>query len=120
MRVTPNSRFFGQPCSYVGTACAYEDYYGKSFPGGLPDGLKANGYLSLEGENRYLRSWLPVSKKVYFKRGERPLFRDFLRTNTARCCVCVFGHFVYVKGADYWSFFDNEEDEVVCVWYLKS
>ena len=119
MRITPDSKYLRLPCSYVGTGCAYEDYYEIPFPGDLPDGLKGDGYLTLEAENRYIRQFLPIRKKVYYRRRDRIKLGTFLARNTARCCVCVLGHFVYVNGKDYWSFFDNENDDVVCVWYLK-
>lgn len=101
MRIVLDMKYFGQPCSYVGTSCAFEDYFNKPFTAGLPEGLRANGFLSLVSENQYIRKWLPVRNKFYFKRGTRPLFRDFLRENIFCCCVCVYGHFVYVKGHDY-------------------
>lgn len=44
---------------------------------------------------------------------------QFLSENTNRAAVCVLGHFIYVNGEDYWSFFNNENDPVVCVWYIK-
>jgi hypothetical protein len=118
MRWIPDYKFYGLPCSYVGTACAYENITGKSFPGPFPIGLKADGYLSLDNENRYIRKLLPVIKKEYYKRGERPLLKDFLKDNKGKCCICVYGHFLYADGGDYWSFFDNENDEVVCIWYI--
>ncbi len=118
-RIVPNSKYRGLPCSYVGTGCAYEDVFKKPFTVPLPDGLKDDGWLTLEKENEYLRQHLPVKKKVYFKRTERIALREFLQANTDRCCICVYGHFIYANGKDYWSFFDNENDPVVCVWYIK-
>lgn len=119
MRITPAARYQGMPCSYVGTGCAYEDYYGEPFPALPSPELKEDGWLTLEGNNRYIRAYLPVRKKVYYKRSERPRLRDFLAKNNEKCGVCVYGHFIYVNGHDYWSFFDNDDDPVVCVWYLR-
>jgi hypothetical protein len=118
MRIEPGEKYYGMPCSYVGTGCAYEDIVRQTFIAPLPENVREDGYLTLEAENRYLRSILHVRKKVYFKRGERPKLRDFLKDNKEKCCVCVLGHFVYVNGCDYWSFFNNEDDAVVCIWYL--
>lgn len=118
MRIIPVDKYRGLPCSYVGTGCAYEDITKKEFDVDLPDSLKSDGYMTLEGENKFLRQFLPVKKKVYYKRSERILLRDFLRSNTDCCCICVLGHFIYAKGGDYWSFFNNDNDPVVCVWYL--
>ncbi len=117
-RITPSAKYRGLPCSYVGTGCAYEDVFKKPFDIPLPEGLKDDGWLTLENENRYIRQYLPIKKKQYFKRNERITLWEFLETNTERCGVCVYGHFIYVNGKDYWSFFNNEEDPVVCVWYI--
>lgn len=119
MRIEPKYIYDGLPCSYVATGCAYEEHYGRTFMAPLPDGLRNGGYLSLEGANRFIRKYLPVRKRVSFRRSERPLLKDFLRTNHERACVCLYGHFVYISGGDYWSYFENENDPVVCVWYLK-
>lgn len=119
MRITPNIKYNNMPCSFVGTGSAYEDVYKTPFTAPLPMGLQTNGYLSLEDENKYIRKYLPVAKKVYYKRGERPLLKDFLKDNDKRCCICVYGHFIYVNGKDYWSFFNNENDDIVCIWYIK-
>lgn len=119
MRFIPDLKFDRMPCSYVGTGCAYEKICGKEFLGPFPEGLKRNGYLTLKDENRYLRSILDVEKEVYFKRGERIRLEAFLKQNDKKCCICVFGHFLYADGHDYWSFFDNDQDEIVCIWYLK-
>lgn len=118
-RIEPDEKYRGLPCSYVGAGCAYEDITQEAFNMALPDGLKSDGYLSLDNFNRFLRQILPVRKKQYFKRIERFTLREFLETNEARCCVCVYGHLIYVNGKDYWSFFDNDNDKVVCVWYFK-
>lgn len=119
MRCTPESKYLGMPCSYVGTGCAYEDITGKPFSPELPEDLRDDGYLTLEGENKFLRQFLKVKKKIYFRRTERMPLREFLYANTEKCCVCVYGHFIYVDGKNYWSFFENENDPVVCVWILK-
>ncbi len=78
MRITPAGKYSGLPCSYVGSGCAYEDIFGEVFDKPLPEGLKSDGWLTLEGNNRYVRSLFDVAKKVYYKRGERPMLRDFL------------------------------------------
>ena len=71
-------------------------------------------------ENKFIRSFLKIKKKQYFKRTERVSLKEFLEKNTERCCVCVYGHFIYVDGNDYWSFFDNDNDKIVCIWYIES
>lgn len=118
MRYRPSDKYRGLPCSYVGTGCAYEDITGMVFQEPLPPGLKEDGWLTIDNMNRFIRSLLPVKKKTYFKRGERMKLCDFLATNIERCGVCVYGHFIYVRGHDYWSFFNNENDDIVCIWFL--
>ena len=120
MRFVPDPKYDGLPCSYVGTGCAYEAVTGKSFNSPIPDSLKSDGYMTLDGENKFIRSFLKIKKKQYFKRTERVSLKEFLEKNTERCCVCVYGHFIYVDGSDYWSFFDNDNDKVVCIWYIES
>lgn len=118
MRIEPQMKYNGLPCSYVSAGCAYEDFYGEEFKEPILDGLKSDGWSTLDNTNKYIRSLLPVIKKVYYKKSERMLLQDFLKSNEARCIVCVYGHFIYVNGQDYWSFFDNSNDKVVCVWYI--
>ena len=119
MRYLPDSQYEGFPCSYVAAGCAYEAVTRKPFPEQMPDGLKEDGWATLENMNRYIRSILSVRKKVYYKRQDRIPLRKFLTENTEKCIVCVHGHFLYADKDDYWSFFENDADPVVCVWYLK-
>ncbi len=119
MRIEPNAKYQGLPCSFVGVGCAYEDIKHMCFCTAMPEGIKEDGYLTLDSANRFIRQFLSVKKKVYYKRDIRIPLKEFLNQNTEKCCICVLGHFIYVSGSDYWSFFDNEDDPVVCVWYLK-
>lgn len=118
MRITPNRKYNGLPCSYVGTGCAFEDITGQRFKEKLPEGLREDGWATMKQLNAYVREHLPVKKKVYYTRAERFKLRDFLANNTGRAGVCVLGHFIYVNGQNYWSFFNNLNDDVVCVWYI--
>ena len=99
--------------------CAYEDYFNIEFNAVLPLGLKEDGYLSLDFMNKFVRAYLPVKKKIYFKKNERIKLKDFLEINVEKACVCVLGHFVYVSEGDYYSYFDNMDDPIVCIWYLE-
>ena len=119
LRIRPLSKYYNRPCSYVGVGCAYEELGLGDFDPDLPEGLKDDGYLSLDNANRFVRQFLKVRKKQYFKRSERITLEEFLENNKEKCCICVLGHFIYADNGDYWSFFDNSEDKVVCVWYLK-
>ena len=119
MRITPSDKYEDQPCSCVSVGCAFEDTFGKDYHINLPDGVREDGYLTLDNMNAFIRSVLPIKKKVYFKRSERIPLKEFLESNKGRCVVCVLGHFIYVNGDNYWSYFDNEDDDVVCVWWIK-
>lgn len=119
-RITPSYELFGgYPCSYVAvnSALLYGGRCKDYAPTELPDGLRSSdGYLTLNGNNKYVRKHLPVRKRRDFKRGERPKLKDLHLEGSA--IVVVYGHCIYVDGETYWSFFDNEEDEVVAVWEL--
>ena len=114
----PEKKYIGFPCSYVAAGCAYEDITSKDFEPDLPIGLHDDGYLTLNGADKFLRQFFFV-KKEYFRRNDRVPLKDFLKKNTEPCAICVLGHFLYANGQDYWSFYDNDNDPVVCVWYLK-
>ena len=111
IRREPDHALRGYACSIVAVSCAL-----KRIPQDLPR-LRNDGWASLEVANKFIRAHLPVKKKVYFKRGQRPRLRDFHVHGTA--IVCVYGHLIYVDHEEYYSFFDNLNDEVVCVWLLK-
>lgn len=117
MRITPKSIYNGLPCSFVAVGCAVGEKNEDLMR--FADGLKDDGYLSLDNMNKYIRSLLPIQKKQYFKRGERPILKDLLENNQRKAVVCLLGHYVYVDGKDYWSFFENEYDDVVCIWWIK-
>ena len=120
MRKIPKNKYKGLPCSYVGTGCAFEDLTGERFTAPLPEGLADNGWATLRKLNSYVREHLPVKKQIYYKRTDRFKLRDFLKTNKGPAGVCVLGHFIYVNDDTYWSFFDNRNDDVVCVWYISA
>lgn len=119
MRQNPLEKYMGMPCSYVAAGCAYENIEKRPFTRPLPETLRPDGYLTLKEMNRYIRFVLPIRKKEVFKRGERLKLRDFLAKNSKKCCICVKGHFLYANGPDYWSFFPADDDDVVCVWYIR-
>ena len=118
MRHEPNSKYNSLPCSVVGTGTAYEHLTGKEFTIALPEGIKPDGYLPLADEDKYIRQFLNVKKMKYFQRKVRIPLAVFLHDYKGAATVCVLGHFVFVENGDYWSFFDNDNDMVVCVWYL--
>ena len=118
-RIEPKERYEEMPCSYVAVGCAYEKFYQKPFTQPLPKELKDSGYLTTAAMNKYIRGHLPVRKKIHYNRGTRPTLGEILEGNTSRCIICVYGHFLYAEYNQYWSFLDNEMDDVVDIWYLE-
>ena len=118
MRHEPNPKYHNFPCSVVGTGTAYEYLTGNPFSMDMPKGIKDNGYLPLSNEDAYIRQFLKVKKKKYYQRKDRITLARFLNDYKGTAAVCVLGHFIFVDNGDYWSFFDNDEDPVVCVWFL--
>lgn len=122
MRFEPSRKFLGFPCSIVGTGTAYEYMTRQYFSLDekvYPEGLNSSGYLSLRNEDKYIRRFLQVKKKVYFEKPDRITLKEFIRRNKEPAAICVVGHFIFAADGDYWSFFNNDEDRVVCVWFLE-
>lgn len=113
-RIVPTEKLAGIPCSILavliakGEAPDVSDYLTK---------LRLDGYASLDTANKFIRDNLNVKKRIDYKRGQRPKLRDLHLDGKA--IVCVYGHFVYLDHEAYWSFFENEADDVVSVWILK-
>jgi len=117
-RIEPISIYRGLPCSMVAVGTAKGETDKSKLK--KPTGLKADGYLSLNNMTAYIKENLGAAKKVVFKKGERPVLRDWVHANVGKkAVVCCLGHFVYVDGKDYHSYFWNGGDEVVCAWILK-
>lgn len=116
MRIEPDNKYRKTPCSYIGIGCAYENIYGRDF-----DVLKSedlSSYPFVKDIDKYIRQYFKVDDMHYLKGSERITFKQFLATNTKECLVYVYGHFMYVNGKDYWSFYNVDHCEVVCIWYL--
>lgn len=119
IQMVPNEKYQCRPCSQVaiGTACeqAGYDYY---LPNELLDSINdsEDGYLTLRDMNRFVRALLPVKKRINYKRGQRPYLNQ---VKPCKAIVCVLGHYLYMDYNKYYSFFDNEHDEVVTIWVLK-
>lgn len=114
IQITPSPDLSGYPCSIVAVACALKGEKPKGLEEYLTS-LREDGYATLDKANKFIRANLPVKKAIYYKRYERPRLCDL---NYDRALVCVYGHLVYLEEDKYYSFFDNENDEVVKVWIL--
>lgn len=108
----PSGRLNGMPCLVVAVDLAKGIIQS---PYGWPE-LRENGYASLNAANAWIRENFPVKKRKDYRQGRRPKLKDLHLDGMA--IVCVYGHYIFVDHELYWSFFDNDEDEVVAVWEL--
>lgn len=109
-RIDPRKELHGFPCLMVALSCA------KGYLITDINDLKDDGYATLKVANKHIRQYLKIKKRYDYKRGQRPLLKDLHLDGKA--LVCVYGHLIYLEGETYWSFFENEEDEVVAVWVI--
>lgn len=119
VRKEPDKKYRGQPCSVTCVGTAYDHIHTWPFTIIKPEGMRYDGYLRLRDMNQFAREYLPIAKRIDFKKNERPRLKEFLQTNETRCCICVLGHYLYADAQTYWSFFDNDDDKVIAVWYLR-
>lgn len=119
MRKTPPKVYNGIPCSIVSVGCALGENNKSVIQKAKGLELKNNGYLTLKDMNKYIRSCISIQKYEYYKRTERFTLKELLNNNTKKAIVCLLGHYVYIDSKDYYSFFKNEEDNVVAIWWIK-
>lgn len=108
-RKRPGRHLAGKPCMITALRCVCDEPVGKP--------VMKDGYTTLNAANTWIRQNLKVQKRINYRRGERPKLRDLHLDG--RGIVCVVGHYIYVDHETYWSFFNNDNDEVVTVWILK-
>lgn len=119
-RITPPDMYRGLPCSVVSVGCALGIANTGALSGLYSPHLQDGGYLSLKGMNALIRANMAVKRQAYYKRGDRPILRDFAHEHIGeRAIICLLGHYIYFDGRDYHSFFYNGGDQVVSVWYLQ-
>ena len=118
-KFTPKEAFEGYPCSVTAVGTAMGLNTEREILSIMPDGLRKDGYLSLKGGNVFIRRYLRVQRYTSFKKGQRPTLGELLPCEGKKMIVLVLGHYVYAEGKYYYSFFDNINDEVVGVWWLK-
>lgn len=111
-RVSPSGYLTNSPCLVVALRTALSP----SRPVGQPV-LKNGAYATLASANKWIRENVVVKKRTNYKRGERPKLKDLHLDGLA--IVCVLGHYIFLDHETYYSFFENEEDDVVTVWELE-
>lgn len=114
----PSSIYEGYPCSVVAVGCALGLTDAEAIKKLLSPELHDDGYLSLSGMNHLARTKLPIVKRYNYKRGERLTLLKFSCNFKEKAIVCVSGHYIYYNGEDYYSFFNNEFDDVIAVWQI--
>ena len=119
-RIIPSDIYQGLPCSTVALGCAMGITSKNDLKGLKSNELKNDGYLSLNGMNKLVRANLNVKNRVNYKRGQRPMLREFAHSDSEgkKAIICVLGHYLYFDGRDYYSYFWNGKDQVVSVWFL--
>lgn len=117
--IVPKPFYEGLPCSVVSIGCASELLRGtfdydkiRMFS---EQASRNNNYATLRSVNEQVRKFFNVKRYTYYTREQRKKLKEF-RGITA--IICVLGHFVFLNGDSYYSFFNNENDKVVAVWEL--
>ena len=110
IRKLPESKYIGEPCIITAVGSALSNDINR-FPN-----LDIYGYCTLKDANTYIRTNLKVKKSHAYRKGDRPLLRDL---EFPKAIVLVLGHYLYMEGDTYYSFFNNDLDEVVNVWELR-
>jgi hypothetical protein len=114
-RIIPDDALYGKPCCITAVVCAAPNKNLANNLEFLPK--RGEGYATLDAANKFIRTNLDVKKNTKYRRGERPLLKDLHLDGKA--IVCVKGHYLYLDHETYYSFFDNEDDDVVSVWQLE-
>lgn len=120
MQIIPSERFKGMPCSMVAMYYAYKDIYKQYIKVDEIIRTRQDGYLALSKMNTYANLLFKVKKAQQYGSTKRFCLKEFLKSNDKKCVVCVLGHYIYVDGKDYYSFFNNENDKVVKIWYVEA
>ena len=89
-----------------------EDFNGKNYP------CNEEGYCTLKEANRVIRVLFDVKKYNYYKRSERKKLKDLELEGIN--IICCKGHYLSTNDNEYYSFFNNDNDEVIAIWKLNS
>lgn len=126
-QVVPSDSYNNIPCTIVACGCGL-DYFRKCKGGqskfdviNIASNLAyhSDGYLTLQGTNRLVRSLFKVTRGgyMYFKRGTRPKLSEY-DFEGKNAIVMVLGHCIFVTGNEYHSFFENGNDDIVAIWFV--
>ena len=120
MQIIPNERFNNTPCSMVAMYYAYKDIYNQRIAVNEIIRTRSDGYLALSKMNTYINMFFKIKKTEQYAKDKRFTLAEFLiNGNEKKCIVCLEGHYIYVKGKDYFSFFNNLHDKIVKIWYVE-
>lgn len=114
-----------QPCSVVALNCALKDFVLIEEPKKFDDELKCwtFGYLKLNDFHKVIKKYFPKVKKHIFEKQNRETLFDadyhYDAFVLAKAIACVKGHYIYVNNDTYYSYFNNDNDELVAVWFLN-
>lgn len=119
MRFNPSQKLNEFPCSVVALASATDlSHFNNEEIKEIMNHCKKDGYMSLKCMDKMIKKFYNLKEEREYKTYERPTLEHFLNTNNRNAIVCVVGHFIYVEGSDYFSFFNNDKDKIVKVWYI--
>ncbi len=118
--IIPRECYAELPCSVVALGCALGMTDRAAVIGLISPKMHKDGYLSLKGMEALILAHRAVDCKAYYKGGQRPTLKEFMARNKGRkAIICLLGHFVYFDGNDYYSYFFNDNDDVVQAWFLE-
>lgn len=110
----PNYRYYNMPCSWVVLHSANDDLKKENIELTKVDN---DGYCTLKEINSCIRKNFKVKKYFYFPRDKRRLLKEIAIPGKA--IICVYGHYIYVNEDTYYSFFNNDDDPVVAIWFIE-
>ena len=119
MRYNPSANLYNTPCSIVALDTAYRDIYNEFIAIDEIVRTRPDGYLALSKMQVYIKLLFKVKKSIQYTKKDRFKLKEFLQNNDKKCIICLLGHYIYVDGKNYYSFFQNLEDEVVKIWYVE-
>lgn len=119
MQIIPNERFNGMPCSMVALYYAYKNIYNQRIAVNEIIKTRPDGYLALAKMNNYINMFFKVKKAQQYGSAKSFTLKEFLQTNDKKAILCLLGHYIYVDGKNYFSFFNNLYDKIVKIWYVE-